>query len=50
MAKDLDNICTSYKRNLKCFMYCNGARLNGKFMNDALDAGIDFIRVSVIGY
>ena len=25
-------------------MYCNGARLNGKFMNDVIDAGIDFVR------
>ena len=31
-------------------MYCNGARLNGKFMKDVIDAGIDFIRISVIGY
>ena len=31
-------------------MYCNGARLNGKFMEEVVDAGIDFIRVSVIGY
>ena len=31
-------------------MYCNGARLNGKFMNDVIDAGIDFVRFSVIGY
>ena len=31
-------------------MYCNGARLNGQFMKDVVDAGIDFIRVSVIGY
>ena len=31
-------------------MYCNGARLNGKFMRDVVDAGIDFIRISVIGY
>ena len=38
------------KRNLKCFMYCNGARLNGQFMRDVIDAGIDFVRVSVIGY
>ena len=31
-------------------MYCNGARLTGKFMEDVVNAGIDFIRVSVIGY
>lgn len=51
MAKDLpDYIKEVKKRGLKCFMYCNGARLNGKFMNDVVDAGIDFIRISVIGY
>ena len=31
-------------------MYCNGARLKGDFMKKVVDAGIDFIRVSVIGY
>jgi hypothetical protein len=31
-------------------MYCNGARLNGEFMKKVIDAGIDFIRISVIGY
>ena len=51
MAKDLPlYIKEVKKRNLKCFMYCNGARLNGKFMNDVIDAGIDFVRFSVIGY
>ena len=51
MAKDLPKyIHEVKKRGLKCFMYCNGARLNGQFMKDVLNAGIDFIRVSVIGY
>lgn len=51
MAKDLPKYIEEVKkRNLKCFMYCNGARLNGQFMRDVLNAGIDFIRVSVIGY
>ena len=51
MAKDLPKyIMAVKKRGLKCFMYCNGARLNGKFMKDVIDAGIDFIRISVIGY
>jgi radical SAM protein with 4Fe4S-binding SPASM domain len=51
MAKDLDlYIAAVKKRNLKCFMYCNGARLNGDFMKRVVDAGIDFIRISVIGY
>ena len=51
MAKDLpEYIKVVKKKGLRCFMYCNGARLNGKFMNDVIDAGIDFIRISVIGY
>ena len=51
MAKDLDlYIKAVKKRNLKCFMYCNGARLKGDFMKKVVDAGIDFIRISVIGY
>ena len=51
MAKDLpDYIYAVKEKNLKCFMYCNGARLNGKFMRDVIDAGIDFIRISIIGY
>ena len=51
MAKELpEYIKAVKKRNLKCFMYCNGARLNGQFMKNVVDAGIDFIRFSVIGY
>ena len=51
MAKDLPEYVKAVKeKNLKCFMYCNGAKLNGKFMRDVVDAGIDFIRISVIGY
>ena len=51
MAKDLpEYIKAVKKRGLKCFMYCNGARLNGQFMKNIIDAGIDFIRISVIGY
>ena len=51
MAKDLPlYIQAVKKRGLKCFMYCNGARLNGEFMTKVIDAGIDFIRFSIIGY
>jgi MoaA/NifB/PqqE/SkfB family radical SAM enzyme len=51
MAKDLpEYIKEVKKRGLKCFMYCNGAKLNGKFMKDVVDAGIDFVRFSMIGY
>ena len=51
MAKDLHKYVSAVKsKNLKCFMYCNGARLNGQFMKDVVNAGIDFVRFSVIGY
>jgi len=51
MAKDLPQyIAAVKKRNLRCFMYCNGARLKDQFMRDVIDSGIDFIRVSIIGY
>ena len=51
MAKDLAKYVSVVKsKNLKCFMYCNGARLNGSYMRGVIDAGIDFIRFSMIGY
>jgi molybdenum cofactor biosynthesis enzyme MoaA len=51
MAKDLPEYVKAVKdKGLKCFMYCNGARLNGKFMQDVINAGIDYIRISIIGY
>lgn len=51
MAKDLDKYVKAVKkRGLKSFMYCNGARLNGEFMKKVIDEGIDFIRISMIGY
>lgn len=34
----------------KAFMFTNGRLLSGKFMKDVVDAGIDFIRFSIIGY
>ena len=51
MAKDLPEYVKLVKeKKLKCFIYCNGARLNGKFMQQVIDAGIDYIRISIIGY
>jgi len=51
MAKDLHKYVSAVKsKNLKCFMYCNGARLTGNYMKEVIDAGIDFIRFSMIGY
>ena len=51
MAKDLPKYVKVVKsKDLKCFMYCNGARLKGDFMKEVIDEGIDFIRFSIIGY
>ena len=50
MAKDLPEYIKAVKKRFECFMYCNGARLNGDFMKKVVDAGIDFIRFSIIGY
>lgn len=51
MAKDLSKYISAVKkRGLKCFMYTNGSKLNGDFMKEVLNEGIDFVRVSVIGY
>ena len=51
MAKDLAEYVKVVKDlGLKSFMYCNGARLNGDFMKGVIDAGINFIRFSLIGY
>ena len=51
MAKDLAEYVKVVKElGLKSFMYCNGARLNGDFMKGVIDAGINFIRFSLIGY
>ena len=50
MAKDLYKYVEAVKkRNLKCFMYSNGAKFNGDFMKKIIDAGIDFVRISMIG-
>ena len=51
MAKDLPKYveaCT--QRGLKSFMYCNGTNMRGQFMRDTIDAGLDFVRFSCIGY
>lgn len=40
--------CT--ERDLKSFVYTNGARLRGDFMQDTIDAGLSFVRFSCIGY
>lgn len=51
LAKDLPlyvEACT--RRGLKSYMYCNGSRLSGSYMNDVVDAGISLVRFSCIGY
>lgn len=51
MAKDLPlyiEACT--RRGLKSFIYCNGAKMQGQFMQDCIDAKLDFLRFSCIGY
>lgn len=38
------------KRNCKSFVYTNGSFLTGNFMQECIDAGLDFVRFSCIGY
>lgn len=51
MAKNLDRYvqaCTD--RGLRSYMYTNGARLKDDYMKRVIDAGLSFVRFSVIGY
>jgi len=51
MAKDLHlYIQECSKRNLRSFIYTNGSNLSGDYMKRIIDAGINFIRFSCIGY
>lgn len=38
------------KRGCKSFMYTNGSFMTGHFMQDCIDAGLNFVRFSCIGY
>ena len=38
------------KYNAKAFIFSNGYRMEGQFMKDCVDAGLDFYRFSWIGY
>ena len=49
MAKDLSEYIKIVKKKLRC-IYTNGARLIGDYMKSIVDAGIDLIRFSIIGY
>lgn len=51
LASDLPKYiqaCTD--RGFRTFMFTNGRLLNGQFMKDVIDAGLTFVRFSVIGY
>ena len=51
MAKNLAAYIKAVKkRKLDTFIYTNGARLVGDYMKSIVDAGIDLIRFSIIGY
>ena len=38
------------KYNAKAYIFSNGFKMHGKFMEDCVDAGLDFYRFSIIGY
>lgn len=38
------------KYGAKAYLFSNGYRMQGRFMNRVVDAGIDFYRFSIIGY
>jgi wyosine [tRNA(Phe)-imidazoG37] synthetase (radical SAM superfamily) len=38
------------KYGAKCYIFSNGHNMEGKFMRDCVDAGLDFFRFSWIGY
>jgi MoaA/NifB/PqqE/SkfB family radical SAM enzyme len=40
--------CT--RRGFKSYMYTNGSKLHGDMMKDVIDAGLSFVRFSIIGY
>tara|TARA_Y100000816_G_scaffold292586_1_gene288839 strand:+ start:1447 stop:2448 length:1002 start_codon:yes stop_codon:yes gene_type:complete len=51
MAKDLPDYIKAVKaKGCKAYINTNGIRVKGQFMKDIIDAGIDLIRFSVIGF
>ena len=38
------------KYGAKAFMFSNGLKMSGQFMQDVIDAGADYFRFSIIGY
>lgn len=51
MVEDLDKyISACSSRGLKSFIYCNGSGFTEDLMKRCLDAGLTYIRFSIIGY
>ena len=51
MVEDLDKyISACSSRGLKSFIYCNGSGFTADLMKRCLDAGLTYIRFSMIGY
>ena len=51
MVEDLDKyISACSSRGLKSYIYCNGSGFTDSLMKRCLDAGLDYIRFSMIGY
>ena len=51
LAKDLPRyIKACSDRGFKTYIYTNGSLFKGKFMEECIDAGLSFVRFSVIGY
>lgn len=51
LVSDLaDYVAAVKSRNLTCLMFCNGFNLTGDYMRSIIDAGIDVVRISMIGY
>ena len=45
-----DYIAIVKKYKALAYIFSNGFRMQGKFMNECVDAGLDFYRFSIIGY
>jgi wyosine [tRNA(Phe)-imidazoG37] synthetase (radical SAM superfamily) len=50
MAKNLPEYIKVVKKyGAKCFIFSNGFKMEGQYMRDCVDAGLDFYRFSFIG-
>ena len=51
VLKNLPNYISIVKKyNAQAVIFSNGMRMFGNFMNECVDAGLDFFRFSIIGY